>query len=227
MEFLNAEQYDTVEDGLAIFGEDTLLFEPETRYSYSSYGWNLLSAVIEGASGKDFLDYMKTRVIEPIGLNSIVPDIPARLVRNRTRFYIWNPLQSNWMNAPYVDNSYKWAGGGYLGTASDLCRFGYAMTGGRFLRPETEQILFTPQRTRNGESTDYGIGWRSTEIDGKRVVWHSGGSIGGVTVLLVLPNHGIAVAAISNSSGVNNLGGQMYRIMGRLAGQLAEARADE
>ena len=40
-------------------GADALLFEPETDYSYSSYGWNLISAVMEGASGQEFLTFMR------------------------------------------------------------------------------------------------------------------------------------------------------------------------
>ena len=28
------------------------------------------------------------------------------------------------MNAPYVDNSYKWGGGGFLSTVGDLVHFG-------------------------------------------------------------------------------------------------------
>lgn len=31
------------------------------------------------------------------------------------------------VNAPNVDNSYKWAGGGFLSTVSDLLSFGNAM----------------------------------------------------------------------------------------------------
>ena len=30
-------------------------------------------------------------------------------------------------NVPYVDNSWKWAGGGFLSTVGDLLRFGNAM----------------------------------------------------------------------------------------------------
>ncbi len=30
-------------------------------------------------------------------------------------------------NAPYVDNSYKWAGGGFLSNVQDLVKFGNAM----------------------------------------------------------------------------------------------------
>lgn len=31
------------------------------------------------------------------------------------------------MNAPYVDNSYKWAGGGFLSTVKDLIQFGNSL----------------------------------------------------------------------------------------------------
>ena len=31
-------------------------------------------------------------------------------------------------NTPYVDNSYKWAGGGLVSTAEDLVQFGNAVT---------------------------------------------------------------------------------------------------
>ena len=31
------------------------------------------------------------------------------------------------VNAPYTDTSYKWAGGGFLSTVEDLCKFGNVM----------------------------------------------------------------------------------------------------
>ena len=40
-------------EGLNIFQNDSLIYEPETKYRYSSYGFNLVSAVIEGAAGVD------------------------------------------------------------------------------------------------------------------------------------------------------------------------------
>ena len=51
-EFLSDKYYATVREGLTIFENDPLLFEPDTDYSYSSYGWNLVSAIVEGASGE-------------------------------------------------------------------------------------------------------------------------------------------------------------------------------
>jgi len=46
-----APHYDNVSAALGIFRNDPLLFQPGTKYSYSSYGWNLISAVMEGTSG--------------------------------------------------------------------------------------------------------------------------------------------------------------------------------
>src|SRR3989441_7470724 len=57
-EFFLNRHFATVRDGLMIFQDDSLLFPPGTRFSYSSYAWNLVSGVVEGASGEDFLRYI-------------------------------------------------------------------------------------------------------------------------------------------------------------------------
>lgn len=200
-EMLSAVRYPTVESGLAIFAEDSLLFEPGTDYSYSSYGWNLLSAVMEEASGTEFLPFMRDEVFEPLGLRHTVPDHTDSIIPHRTRFYERGPDRAV-VNAPYVDNSYKWAGGGFLSTPEDLVRFGQAHLQPGFLRSETLEVLMTPQLLRSGESTNYGIGWRTgTQEDGDRTLGHSGGSVGGTTLLLLVPGHDLVVAGVVNISG--------------------------
>lgn len=199
-ENLSAERYPTVQSGLAIFAEDTLLFEPGTDYSYSSYGWNLLSAVMEGASGREFLGFMRDEVFEPLGMRHTVADHTDSIIPYRTEFYVGS--EGVVANAPYVDNSYKWAGGGFLSTPEDLVRFSQAHLQPGFLEAETLAVLMTPQTLRNGESTNYGIGWQSaTQEDGDRTLGHGGGSVGGTTLLLLAPAHDIVVAGTVNASG--------------------------
>lgn len=48
------------------------------------------------------------------------------LVQFHFSYYVRDKL-GRLKNAPYVDNSYKWAGGGFLSTVGDLCKFGNAM----------------------------------------------------------------------------------------------------
>src|SRR5690606_41830973 len=103
------------------------------------------------------------------------------------------------MNARYVDNSYKWAGGGFLSTSEDLVRFGNAMLEGTLLRPETFRLLTTSQRLTSGRETGYGIGWSSgTDSAGRRRFWHSGGSVGGTAYLILYPEQKLVVAVLAN-----------------------------
>lgn len=196
-EFLSARRYATVLEGLDMFQDDSLLFEPGERFSYSSYGWNLLSAVIEGASGVDFLTYMQDNVFAPLGMIHTVADHADSIISQRTSFY-QRAEDGRVLNAPYVDNSYKWAGGGFIATPEDLVRFGMAHIGDDFLSRETVEMLWTSQRTNGGSETGYGIGWSTGTIDGNRSVSHGGGSVGGTTFLLVLPERRAAVAIVGN-----------------------------
>jgi CubicO group peptidase (beta-lactamase class C family) len=202
-EFYSRTHYDRVEEGLDIFERDSLLFEPGTRYEYSSYGWNLVSAVVEGTADTPFLRYMRRAVIEPMNLRHTVAGHTDSLIAHRTAFYSRTD-EGTLLNAPYVDNSYKWAGGGYLSTASDLVRFGDAMLRRALLDPETVELLFTPLETTDGESTGYGLGWEvGTDDEGRRTVGHSGGSVGGSTQFVLYPDQHVVVALISNLGGVD------------------------
>jgi serine beta-lactamase-like protein LACTB len=197
-EVLSAVRYETVLDGLAIFQDDTLLFQPGERFSYSSYGWNLISAVVEGASGEDFLTYMQEHVFDPLGMRHTHPDHTDSIIPMRTRYYERRD-DGGIINAPYVDNSYKWAGGGFLSTPSDLVRFAFAQFDHTLLRPETLDLLWTTQRTNAGEPTGYGIGWFVAVQDGKVVAaYHGGGSIGGTTGFVTRPQDRAAIAVVGN-----------------------------
>jgi CubicO group peptidase (beta-lactamase class C family) len=199
-EFLSLTNYTNVIDGLTIFQDDTLLHPPGHKYAYSSYGYNLLSAVIEAAADEPFLDHMQRVVFDALELRQTTADHVTPLVPYRTRYY--EREGDRFINAPPVDNSYKWAGGGFLSTSEDLLKFANAHLSGEHLKPETIELLWTPQtQNADGKSTGYGIGWRSqTDANGRHTVGHTGGSVGGTTVLRIYPEHQLVIALISNQS---------------------------
>jgi len=187
--------------GLAIFENDSLVASPGTRFSYSSYGFNLISAVVEGASGgEQFLTYVSRHVLKPLHMTSTAPDKNDSLIPNRTRFYE-RDSSGNFVVAPTVDNSYKWGGGGFLSTAEDLVRFGSAHLLPGYLKAATRELLFTPQHTTSGEATEYGIGWFiATDTLGHRYVYHGGGSVGGTTAFGVDRDSRVVIALVTNLS---------------------------
>jgi serine beta-lactamase-like protein LACTB, mitochondrial len=212
-EFTMNRSFPTVTAALRIFQNDTLVAPPGTRFSYSSYGFNLISAVVEGASGAPFLTYMSRHVFQPLGMNSTAPDKNDSLIPNRTRFYE-RTESGQFLLAPTVDNSYKWAGGGFLSTAEDLIRFGTAHLKPGYLKAATLELLFTPQHTTSGEATPYGIGWFvDTDTLGHRTVFHGGGSVGGTTVFGVDRDSRLVIALVTNVSNARLNGAQEIRAL--------------
>jgi serine beta-lactamase-like protein LACTB len=196
-EFASAVRYTDVLDALAIFEDDPLIHPPGSEYEYSSYGWNLISAVMQEADGRPFLELMYEDVIYSLELRSTVAEHTDSIIPHRARFYQRNG-DGRLVNAPFVDNSLKWAGGGYLSTAEDMVAYGEAYLEGRFLQPETIREMWTSQRTTAGEEVGYGIGWMVREMGGRRVIMHTGGAMGGSTVLFLYPEEGVVVSILTN-----------------------------
>ena len=219
-EFHSVVHYEDIVDALEIFEDDPLLFEPGTAESYSTYGANLLGAAVQGAAGKDFLEVLHQYVFVALGMLSTVGDHTDRIILHRTAFYErtnrlphYHLRQSSWgdgtgvgelLNAPYVDNSNKWPGGGLLTTPEDLVRFGLAHLEPSFLDANSLKEILTPGELPNGDVQNRGLNW-STEMDdaGRRVISHGGGGVGSNSSLRVYLDEGIAVAIQANLSQSN------------------------
>ena len=198
------DPYETVVDGLSIFADDPLLHEPGTAFSYTSHGFNLISAVVEGAVKQPFLDYMREAVFRPLGMRDTVADFVTPIIPGRTRYYV-RDTEGRVVNAPFVNNSYKWAGGGFLSTTEDVLRFANAHLDDGFLSKSSRELLFTEQRTRDGEGVGYGFGWFiRTRDDGRRLLSHSGGSVGGTSLMVMEPETRVVVVGLINLTGANN-----------------------
>ncbi len=144
-EVMSFRHYDSFEESTRFWRDDPLLFEPGTKYSYSSYAIDLLHAVVETASGQPFEAYMEQHVWRPAGMVNTRFDVPARIVANRGRGYVRNEKTGTLENAPDEDVSYKYAGGGILSTDEDLCRFGHALNAGVLLKATTMAEMYRLQ----------------------------------------------------------------------------------
>ena len=77
--------YDSVADAIRIFKDDPLLFTPGTKYSYSTYAYNLLEGVVESASGLTFEAYLQEHVWNPAGMAHTYLEHPQTIVAHRAR----------------------------------------------------------------------------------------------------------------------------------------------
>jgi hypothetical protein len=105
------------------------------------------------------------------------------------------------INAPYVDNSYKWAGGGFLSTSEDIVKFGNAILYNRLFPDSIKSELITTQYTSSGDTTHYGMGFFSGVNEfGRSHYGHGGGSVGGSCEMLVFPDEELVVAYLTNDT---------------------------
>ncbi len=184
---------------LAIFRDDSLVSPPGSRYHYSTFGYTLLGAAIEGAAGEEYPVALARLVLAPLGLTSTLPDRWDAIVPNRTRFYAAAGPEGVPVNAEAVLATYKWAGGGMLSTAEEVARFGAAHLRPGFLSEGALQQLFTSQRTTGGDTTAVGLGWRiGRDLEGRLVHHHAGSMEGARSVLLLYPSAGVVVAMLAN-----------------------------
>jgi serine beta-lactamase-like protein LACTB, mitochondrial len=198
----DCEIYHSVSESLKRFKDDPLSVPPGTKWLYSTYGYVLASAVIEGASGQDFLTFMRDKVFLPTGMKDTTGDEPEKIIPNRARGYSIR-ADGSYYNAPHEEVSYKWAGGGFLSTAEDLVRFGSALLHVGLLKQGTLEMMFSPQKLKNGEKTHYGLGWSLHEPGDRRAErWyeHSGGVSGSSSWLIIYPDQKVVVAWLQNSN---------------------------
>ena len=196
-DFLVTTHYDDVVDALALFAGDSLVAPPGTVYAYSTHGYTLLSAVMQAAAGEPFLAWMEREVFDPLGMRATGPDDVTAVVPGRAAFY--RIEEGEIVPARFTDNSYKWAGGGFVSTAEDLVRFGSALLDGTLLGAGVAERMFVSHRTAAGEETGYGMGFRPRlDWEGRRVVHHGGSSEGGRAFLLLYPDVAVVVALAAN-----------------------------
>jgi serine beta-lactamase-like protein LACTB len=201
-EAFGARHYNSLVEALDIFKDDPLLFEPGTKFSYTTFGYVLLGCVIEGASGTKYADYVRDNVAAPAAMSDLRVDDVYAIITNLAQGYS-RTERGDLQNSAIVDNSSKIPGGGLSSTAEDLAKFAVALQTGRLLREETLKQMWTPQRTRDGKPTGGALGWALTERNGQREVWHDGGQARVSTILYTLPERGFAVAIMTNLEDVN------------------------
>lgn len=210
-ESTSTQKFFNLEAALETFRGDDLLHEPGTKYLYTSFGYNLIGSIIEGASNHPFREVLRERVFSPAGMTRTLVDDQHHVIPGRASGYIrpnasrlktfpegHDFVAGQLYNAPLHDTSMKIPGGGLLSTAPDLVRFAVSLNTAELVSRQACDLMWTSQATVKGEKTGYGLGWRVGERSARKVVSHTGGQSGTSTVLVLVPETGTSVAIMCN-----------------------------
>jgi CubicO group peptidase (beta-lactamase class C family) len=186
---------------LETLAEAEMVLPAGARFHYSNLAYALLGIVVERASGRPYMDYVRERLLEPVGLRriSFEPESPA------ATGYVSQPFADGVWEAVHVETG-AWASAGQLwGTVADLCRWGafLADPDEAVLAKDSAEEMRTVQVIADHErwTAGYGLGLGLVR-DGERILAGHGGSMPGfIAGLYFSAAEKVAIAVLTNDSG--------------------------
>lgn len=195
-------------EALKMFKDSPLVKEPG-NFLYTTYGYTLLSAVIEQFLAKTqdnkvpIEDYWMRELRNTWNLRNTTLDHDEPILPKRARYYMRSGENGSLINAPYANCSYKWAGGGLVSTTKDLAKFGIALIDSFKSRNQAKLSRSTIDLLWKKIQNSYGLGFKIIELDkteynDKFAVSHTGSAVGASSILVLFPESELVVTIICN-----------------------------
>lgn len=190
-----------------------LQLAPGSRYSDSNFGYFLLGRIIEKRSGQTYEQYVKTRVLKPIGVTRmrLAGSLPSELAMTEVRYYdlkseLGPALQDSSLRVPtpyIVDMSVLGASEGWIASVEDLVKLTAALTNlkdGRIINLGMLHTMYSPPDGPPGHKPDgklhasfYACGWfvrpqRDKRFELRFHNWHLADMSGSSALLVHLTN---------------------------------------
>lgn len=192
-----------------------------SAYEYSNLGFLILGRVVSQVTGRPYQDFVRDRILLPLDMHDTRYDPagvpPDRLARGHRR------NGADWLNEPLLGDGEGGAMGGLLTTAPDLARYVAHMLSawpprddperGPALRRSLREMqsgqghpeLYTrrplPGVAVGATAQSYGFGlYSAVDCAWGRIVSHGGGLPGYGSVMRWLPDHGVGVLVMGNST---------------------------
>ncbi|MFB6718675.1 serine hydrolase domain-containing protein [Kribbella sp. NPDC056345] len=181
----------------------TLRHEPRpgTDWHYSNIGYVLLGMIIKKATGQDWYDVLRQRVIRPLGLHHTRADRSPMLPHPHARSY--QPFERLIDVTEQVLNDQD---GSLVSTTADLNEFFRALFDGRLLKPAQLTEMTTnlsdldPQVAELMPDSQYGLGIFKRPLPCGGEYWGHGGGDGGFITETGVTTDGRRSAVVSMSS---------------------------
>jgi D-alanyl-D-alanine carboxypeptidase len=186
----------TQEQFIQSIGKEPMDFKPGDSWKYCNIGFNLLGYIIENVSGKNYWDFMRQRVFQPLGMTATTNRLPSLVIPNRAAGY----EQTNhvWMNRD-SDLTEVFSAGAIASTVGDLAKWDAALDGDRLLNAASKEQMWTPVKLNDGKARKYGFGWNVDAVEGHKNIGHGGSTSGFSASNQRFPDDRLAVIILTNT----------------------------
>ncbi|MGB5648329.1 MAG: serine hydrolase domain-containing protein [Muriicola sp.] len=199
-EIENTIHYESLQDAMEIFIQRPLLFEPGTKYFYTTYGYVVLGRIIEAVTSMTYEDYMKKNVFKVAAMSHTFIEDINKAYLHKSCLYHNNGRKAKEGNQNDLSN--RIPGGGFISTLEDLLNFGNALLQDKLITRESLDKMLKYQPVEY-DGNKYGLGWflYGPPPNENLVIGHSGGQTGCTSQLMIVPRSNTVVVVLSNTSG--------------------------
>ncbi|HEU4595828.1 MAG TPA: serine hydrolase domain-containing protein [Pyrinomonadaceae bacterium] len=193
------------EEGVRFVAEVPLKFKPGEKFMYHTSGYNLLGVIVERLSKKSFAAFLEERVFAPLGMKATRMGDTESIVKGRpaTAYIRKDGELRNHVYTFGVGGGNP--GSGLNSSVADMAKFMAALDGGKVLKRESLEEMWSPMRLNDGTElrlgsgrSSYALGWTVDEHKGRRVVGHEGG---GSAWVAHFPAERLSVVVLCNLNG--------------------------
>jgi N-acyl-D-amino-acid deacylase len=203
-------------------------FNPGEKHAYSNFGYIILGRVIERLSGMPYADYVRARVLLPVGAKRTQQG-KSRMsgaLADEVKYYMpgaglnWPMVQSVFPGEGIVPLNYGGyhleagdASGAWVSSTVDLLRFVNGVDG-RASPPDILSAGIVEEMTGSGAtvcadgSCYYAAGWLVRPVQNGATWWH-GGDLPGTKSILVRSYYNISWVALFNTGAPNTFVGEL------------------
>lgn len=191
-----------------IFKSHKLDFEPGTDWRYSNSGYSILGYIIQKATGIPYEQAVRKYIFQPSGMESSGFDFEHLSGKNKSKGY---SIYSDTLKsiASFSDSSVVFAAGAIYSTVKDLYKFHKALQSYKIIDKSLLDKAYTLLKH------NYGYGWIIDTINGKKMVYHSGGIAGFSSMFIRIPSDNICISLLNNKEGteLENIGRKILKIL--------------
>ncbi len=218
--------------------QQATLYPADTRFQYSNLGITLAGEIIAARSGRPYAEYIRTNVLNPLGLDDTRPYFPQELHGKQMAIgYSGKQRDGSRTTVAPFDSRAIAPAAGFTSTVKDLA--GFASWQFRLLGGEGDDAVLDANTLREMQrvhwvdddwKTSWGLGFVVTEVQGSTLVGHTGGCPGYITSFMMVPKYKLAAIALTNAADGNasDITAGMLRVIGpALQAALGEETAPE
>lgn len=176
-------------------------FAAGERFSYNNGGYRLLSIALERMLDAPFARILRERLFQPLGLHDTeLWASDQELLRGVAASHVRRTDGEGFTRGVFP--AVILGEGGIVSTIDDMQRWLAHLQAPTLWSPELGARLWAPTRLANGFENPYGFGLIRERWRGVELLHHAGSVVGGSCQMLAVPEHGLALVAMSNRNDV-------------------------